>query len=60
VLKRFADRGVINEPPEGAEVPADWPILTVGQELRQIKGWRAIVVGIDTEEQTIVVKFERR
>ena len=48
------------EPPPGSELPKDWPTFAVGQELRQIAGWRLVVDRVDVELQIIHVKLQRR
>lgn len=57
--KRHADLAD-GEPIPGSDLPADWPIVAVGQELKQIKGWKLVVDRVDVEDQTIHVKLQRR
>jgi hypothetical protein len=48
------------EPAPGSPVPAGWPILVVGQELKQVKGWKMVIESVDLEKQVIIVKPVRR
>lgn len=56
----FSDGGKTGEPPAGSEVPYDWPILTVGQELKQIKGWKLVIDSVDVDAQTVTARLVRR
>lgn len=48
------------EPAPGSPLPADWPTFVVGQELKQVKGFKLVIQSIDVEKQEIVVKPVRR
>jgi hypothetical protein len=44
----------------GDPLPPDWPQFVVGQELKQVKGWKLVIDGVDTEAQRVIVRWERR
>lgn len=48
------------EPEPGSPLPAGWPVLVAGQELKQVKGWKAVIDSVDLEAQTVTVKMVRR
>jgi len=58
-MKRHAELAD-GEPAPGSPLPANWPVFTVGQELKQIAGWKLVIESIDVEKQTITVKPVRR
>jgi hypothetical protein len=48
------------EPAPGSPLPPSWPKLEVGQELKQVRGWKMVIESVDVEKQVIVVKPVRR
>jgi len=49
-----------SEPLPGAPVSYGWPRFRVGDEVGPVKGWWMEVLGVDVEEQLILIRPKRR